>query len=106
MKGQSCLDITIGINMAEPHNPFRSKSRTATHPGGYAAGTGDLAEAKVPAEPSALPPDSMLAWVRKNIYGHDLQVPGPFGPHPRRYFDYTASGLPFRPIEEMLQKHV
>ena len=92
--------------MAEPHNPFRSRPRTATHPGGYAAGTSDLAEARSPAEPSALPTDSMLAWVRKNIYGSDLQVPGPYGPHPRRYFDYTASGLPFRPIEEMLQKHV
>ncbi|MEO8702708.1 MAG: aminotransferase class V-fold PLP-dependent enzyme [Kofleriaceae bacterium] len=47
----------------------------------------------------------MLAWVRENVYGQ-FTVPGPFGPHPRRYFDYTAMGLPFKPIEELLQTRV
>lgn len=50
--------------------------------------------------------DDVLAWVRQNVYGHDVKMPGPFGPKPRRYFDYTASGLPFQPIEDLLRQHV
>jgi selenocysteine lyase/cysteine desulfurase len=57
-------------------------------------------------DPAALPADEVLGWVHKNVYGRDVVVRGPLGPHPRRYFDYTASGLPFQPIEELLQKQV
>lgn len=92
--------------VTEPHSPARSRSRTITHPGGYACGTRVNAERPVPADPDAPQLDGVLAWVRKSIYGHDLEIPGPYGPRPRRYFDYTASGLPFRPIEELLSKHV
>jgi len=92
--------------MPEPHNPKRSRSRTITHPGGYAVGTGVGVERPAPAEPSALQADGVLAWVRMNMFGHGLVIPSPFGTRPRRYFDYTASGLAFRPIEELLHKHV
>lgn len=44
--------------------------------------------------------------MRANAYGADTIVPGPFGAHPRRYFDYAASGLPFRPIERVLAEDV
>jgi selenocysteine lyase/cysteine desulfurase len=50
--------------------------------------------------------DSVLRWVRESVIGHDAIVPGPFGPHPKRYFDQTASGLPFGPIEDTLRQEV
>ena len=88
------------------HEHPRSRSRTITHAGGHASGTTLRTERPVPSDPAAWPMDGVLAWVRQNVYGHDLEIPSPFGPHPRRYFDYTASGLPFRPIEELLQQQV
>lgn len=100
--------------MSEPPKPLptpppvlpHARSRTATHPGGCAQGTSVIPRVHAPADPTALLADGVLSWVRSNVFGTDLVVPGPYGPHPRRYFDYTASGLPFRPIEELLQKQV
>ena len=83
----------------------RLRSRTATNAGGEANGTGPIERVELH-EPDGFPSDPVLDWVRRQIYGHGLAIPGPFGPHPRRYFDYTASGLPFRPIEELLQQQV
>lgn len=48
----------------------------------------------------------MLAWVRREIVGHDAFVDTPFGRKRKRYFDYTASGLPFRPIEDAIRDGV
>lgn len=93
------------MTMPELHNPRRTRTIGATNPGGNAAGTGPLARSE-PSHPGTLPPDGVLAWVRKNIFGHDLVIHGPYGPHPRRYFDYTASGLPFKPIEDLLYERV
>ncbi len=84
----------------------RLRSKTITNAGGHAGGSGIFAAQRLHDAPGTFPSDGTLAWVRDNVFGRDLVVPSPFGPHPRRYFDYTASGLPFRPIEDLLQKQV
>jgi selenocysteine lyase/cysteine desulfurase len=81
-------------------------NKTITNAGGHAGGTAWFSGARARSEPSAFPTDAALAWVRDNGFGQNLTAPGPFGPHPRRHFDYTASGLPFRPTEDLLQKRV
>ena len=95
------------MTMPEQPDSTRSRSKTTTYAGGHAGGTGALfSERPAPHAPTAFPNDAVLSWVRDNMFGKGVVVPGPFGPHPRRYFDYTASGLPFRPIEDLLQKQV
>ncbi|OGQ20507.1 MAG: hypothetical protein A2138_04875 [Deltaproteobacteria bacterium RBG_16_71_12] len=48
----------------------------------------------------------MLHWVRQQVVGRDATVRTPFGTLPKRYFDYTASGLPFLPIEQLVLTRV
>jgi selenocysteine lyase/cysteine desulfurase len=86
----------------------RQRSKTRTSAGGLAGGSIQLDPVTETDddEPAPFPIDGAMTWVRHNVFGQNLTVPGPFGPHPRRYFDYTASGLPFRPIEDQLAKQV
>jgi len=102
-------DHTVRTKPASQASPTRvraPRSKTSTHAGGHASGSGSPPQARPHVGPSSLRQDGVLAWVRDNVYGADLVIPCPSGPHPRRYFDYAASGLPFRPIEELLQKQV
>lgn len=50
--------------------------------------------------------DGLIEWVRRSIVGHDAVIRTPNGPMPKRYFDYTASGLPFSPIEDLIRDQV
>lgn len=50
--------------------------------------------------------DPVLNWVRTGVVGRDAVVRTPYGVLPKRYFDYTASGLPFGPIEELVRDRV
>jgi selenocysteine lyase/cysteine desulfurase len=84
----------------------RLRSKTLTHAGGDARGSGPIPVIPDDEASAEFPRDAILAWVRKNMFGVGMMVPGPFGAHPRRYFDYTASGLPFKPIEELLAAQV
>ena len=54
----------------------------------------------------ALLDDSILEWVRDNMVGSDAVIRTPNGVMPKRYFDYTASGLPFRPIEDLVRDRI
>lgn len=85
----------------------RLRSKTITHAGGIASGA-PTGSTPPPASDRAarFPNDPALAWVRNNMFGTGVSVPSPYGVQQRRYFDYTASGLPFRPIEDLVQKHV
>src|SRR6185503_680058 len=47
-----------------------------------------------------------LRWVRDNVIGRHATIRTPFGTLPKRYFDYTASGLPFGPIEDLVRDRV
>ena len=48
----------------------------------------------------------ILSWVRENVVGRRATIRTPFGTLPKRYFDYTASGLPFAPIEDLVRERV
>jgi len=50
--------------------------------------------------------DPVLHWVRQGVIGRDATVRTPNGVLPKRYFDYTASGLPFGPIEDLVRDRV
>ncbi|MBI1945118.1 MAG: aminotransferase class V-fold PLP-dependent enzyme [Deltaproteobacteria bacterium] len=50
--------------------------------------------------------DAVLHWVRQQVVGRDATIRTPFGTLPKRYFDYTASGLPFAPIEQLVLTRV
>lgn len=50
--------------------------------------------------------DPVLKWLRENSHGHDVMIPTPYGMKKRRYFDFTASGQPFRPIETLINERV
>lgn len=50
--------------------------------------------------------DPVLHWVRQHVVGRDATIRTPFGTLPKRYFDYTASGLPFAPIEQIVLTRV
>ncbi len=50
--------------------------------------------------------DPVLAWLRGGVVGRSAQIDTPFGPRPLRYFDQTASGQPFGPIEDLIRAQV
>jgi selenocysteine lyase/cysteine desulfurase len=50
--------------------------------------------------------DPILHWVREGVIGRDATIRTPHGTLPKRYFDYTASGLPFGPIEDLIRDRV
>lgn len=51
-------------------------------------------------------PDPVLDWLRDNLIGRDATIRTPHGVLPKRYFDATASGLPFGPIEDLVRDRV
>ena len=57
-------------------------------------------------EASTVMHDPILDWVRENVVGRHATIRTPFGTLPKRYFDYTASGLPFAPIEDLVRDRV
>ncbi len=50
--------------------------------------------------------DPVLRWARESVIGRDCMVPSPFGTQRKRYFDQTASGLPFGPIEDLIRHQI
>lgn len=54
----------------------------------------------------ALQSDPVLHWLRQGIVGRSAVIRTPLGVMPKRYFDYTASGLPFAPIEDLVRDRV
>ena len=50
--------------------------------------------------------DPVLTWVRDGIIGRTAPIPTPGGMRRKRYFDQTASGLPFAPIEDLIRRSV
>lgn len=50
--------------------------------------------------------DAVLHWVREGVIGKNAVVRTPHGTLPKRYFDYTASGVPFAPIEDLVRDGV
>jgi selenocysteine lyase/cysteine desulfurase len=61
---------------------------------------------KAPEAESELWRDPVLNWVRLGVIGRDAVIRTPWGVLPKRYFDYTASGLPFGPIEDLVRERV
>jgi selenocysteine lyase/cysteine desulfurase len=55
---------------------------------------------------TATPLDPILHWVRQGVIGRDAVIRTPVGVLPKRYFDYTASGLPFAAIEDLVRERV
>ncbi|MEC8192604.1 MAG: aminotransferase, partial [Myxococcota bacterium] len=50
--------------------------------------------------------DPVLTWVRDGIIGRTASIPTPGGMRRKRYFDQTASGLRFAPIEDLIRSSV
>lgn len=50
--------------------------------------------------------DPLLQWVRQGVIGRGAPVRTPFGVKTKRYFDQTASGLPFGPIEDLIRQRI
>jgi selenocysteine lyase/cysteine desulfurase len=50
--------------------------------------------------------DPVLSWVREGVIGRTVQIPTPGGMRRKRYFDQTASGLSFGPIEDLIRDSV
>ena len=50
--------------------------------------------------------DEVLTWIRDGIIGRTARIPTPGGMRRKRYFDQTASGLPFAPIEDLIRDEV
>jgi selenocysteine lyase/cysteine desulfurase len=50
--------------------------------------------------------DPMLRWLRAGVIGRDATLQTAVGIRRKRYFDQTASGLPFGPIEQLLRDQV
>lgn len=50
--------------------------------------------------------DPLLRWVRDGVIGRGAPVHTPFGVKPKRYFDQTASGQPFGPIEDVIRARI
>lgn len=55
---------------------------------------------------NSLVQDSVLHWLREGVIGHQAVIRTPNGSLPKRYFDYTASGLAFGPIEDLIRDSV
>ena len=47
-----------------------------------------------------------VACLREGLIGKDAEVPGPFGPKPLLYCDYTASGRALRQVEAFVMEEV
>ncbi len=50
--------------------------------------------------------DPVLHWLRQGVIGKNAFIRTPHGLLPKRYFDYTASGLPFAAIEDLVRERV
>jgi selenocysteine lyase/cysteine desulfurase len=50
--------------------------------------------------------DPVLHWLRQGVIGRSAVIRSPFGLLPKRYFDYTASGVPFSSIEDVVRERV
>lgn len=50
--------------------------------------------------------DPTLQWLRAGVLGRGATVRTPLGERPLRYFDQTASGQPFGPIEDLIRERV
>jgi selenocysteine lyase/cysteine desulfurase len=50
--------------------------------------------------------DPVLCWVRDGVIGRTVQIPTPGGMRRKRYFDQTASGPSFAPIEDLIRQQV
>lgn len=50
--------------------------------------------------------DALLTWARRGVIGRGAKIRTPFGLRKKRYFDQTASGLPFAPIEDTIRRDV
>jgi selenocysteine lyase/cysteine desulfurase len=50
--------------------------------------------------------DPVLRWLRAGVIGRDATLMTALGVRRKRYFDQTASGLPFAPIEQLLRDRV
>jgi selenocysteine lyase/cysteine desulfurase len=50
--------------------------------------------------------DAVLAWLREGVLGADAVIRTPHGTLKKRYFDHTASGLAFGPIEDLVRDRV
>jgi pyruvate kinase len=64
----------------------------------------DGADAVMLSGETALVHDDLIEWVRRSVVGRDAVIRTPNGALPKRYFDYTASGLPFAPIEDLVRE--
>jgi selenocysteine lyase/cysteine desulfurase len=62
-------------------------------------------EAKMP-DDFNVSQDPVLSWVRAGVIGRTIQIPTPGGMRRKRYFDQTASGLAFAPIEDLIRAQV
>src|SRR5262245_2096661 len=50
--------------------------------------------------------DTVLQWVRDQVIGRDAMILTPLGLRRKRYFDQTAAGLPFGPVEDIITREV
>lgn len=60
---------------------------------------------KRPSVTSTISPDEWVSRIRKSIVGEGSAIPGPFGPRPLVYADYTASGRALTMIESAIKQH-
>lgn len=58
-----------------------------------------------PQEAHTTSPDEWVSRIRKGIIGEGSTIPGPFGPRPLVYADYTASGRALTMIESAIKQH-
>lgn len=62
--------------------------------------------AKRPHETTVTSPEEWVTRIRQGIIGEGTAIPGPFGPRPLVYADYTASGRALTMIEDAIEQHV
>ena len=55
---------------------------------------------------AAVVDDPLRVWLQDGVIGRDATLRTPAGTVKKRYFDHTASGLPFAPIEDLLRDRV